>query len=144
MSLEVGVDAGDARKTLDHILAYLRDTPLLLPGALAIRQTRQSSATLSIAGWPTTFTFEFALFGVKGIEAKLMDLLDALEAAGIRFRLNFGHIVGDANGKAWVQGQRLKDMFGAKNIKRWKKSRKRLCPSGDVFRSELTDAVGLT
>ncbi|MGF1469556.1 MAG: FAD-binding protein [Sandaracinaceae bacterium] len=144
ISMEVGVDSSDARRTLDVILGYLSRTGFLLPGALAVRQTRKSTATLSVAAWPTTFTFEFALLGVKGIENDLMKVLDDLESAGIAFRLNLGHIVSDQAGKPWLTASRMKAMYGAQQLDRWKKNRARLCPSGKVFRSELTTNLGLT
>src|SRR5262249_36019387 len=116
-----------------------------LPGLIGIRQTAGSTATLSMARWPQTYTFEFACLGVAGLQDQLIALLDFLEQAGVVFTLNLGQVVGPSNGPPWLsQHGRLERIDGANSMRRWRRSRARLCPTGTTFRNQLTDGLGLT
>jgi len=145
LSLELGVSSDAAAATFDKICDGLSALGIRLPGLIGIRQTAGSTATLSMARWPLTYTFEFACLGVAGLQDQLIALLDFLEQAGVVFALNLGQVVGPRNGPPWLSQQgRLDRIYGADNVRRWRRSRARLCPSGATFRNQLTDSLGLT
>jgi FAD binding domain-containing protein len=145
LSLELGVSADAAATTFDRICDGLQALGIRLPGLIGIRQTAGSTATLSMARWPLTYTFEFACLGVAGLQDQLIALLDFLEQAGVVFTLNLGQVVGPSSGPPWLsQHGRLDRIYGADSIRRWRRSRARLCPSGATFRNQLTDGLKLT
>lgn len=145
LSLELGVSSGAADTAFDRICDGLSTLGIRLPGLIGIRQTAGSTATLSMARWPLTYTFEFACLGVAGLQDQLIALLDYLEQAGVVFTLNLGQVVGPSNGPPWLSQQgRMARIYGADNVRRWRLSRARLCPGGTTFRNQLTDGLGLT
>jgi hypothetical protein len=145
ISLELGVSSDSAAHAFDATMDGMSATGFRLPGAIGMRQTAQSSATLSVAQWPLTFTFEFACLDVAGTADNLTRLLDYLERVGVAFSLNLGQIVGGSNGPPWLAlNGRLNRIYGADRVARWKMSRARLCPSGSTFQNQLTRVLGLT
>lgn len=145
LSLELGVSSDAAATAFDRICDGLSALGIRLPGLIGIRQTAGSTATLSMARWPLTYTFEFACLGVAGLQDQLIALLDFLEQAGVVFTLNLGQVVGPSNGPPWLSQQgRMDRIYGAANVRRWRMSRTRLCPGGTTFRNQLTDGLGLT
>src|SRR6185369_8687778 len=105
LSLELGVSSGAADTAFDRICDGLSTLGIRLPGLIGIRQTAGSTATLSMARWPLTYTFEFACLGVAGLQDQLIALLDYLEQAGVVFTLNLGQVVGPSNGPPWLNQQ---------------------------------------
>ncbi len=140
LGMEIAVSSTDARAMLGEILKYVHAAPKPIAGALSIRQTLKSEATLSAARWPRTFTFEWGCLAVPGTEELLAGLLDALEATGIPFALHLGQLVGNG----WLTRARLDAMYGAEAVEAWVQGRKTTCPTGKVFGSQLTRALGLT
>ncbi len=145
VGMEIGVPGPLARGVFGRILAYVQGAPQKLPGIIAIRQTARSQATLSMAQWDPTTTFEFGCLKVPGTEELLGGLLDQLEQQGVPFTLHLGMLHGkDANGQSWLTAQRLRNMFGPGNVAAWVAARQTTCPSGKVFSNARSRALGLT
>jgi hypothetical protein len=144
LSMEIGVDSGAARQAFGILIDFMRSCSPPLPGVFSVRQTLRSRATLSIAHWPRTYTFELALLGgVGGTETTLASLLDRLVHEGIAFRLHLGMLVGAlANGSPWLTRERMDAMYGAQVITDWHQARRTISPNR-VFTNALLGAVGL-
>ncbi|MBL8953612.1 MAG: hypothetical protein JNK82_22745, partial [Myxococcaceae bacterium] len=145
VGMEIGVPGPLARSVFGRILSYVQGSAQKLPGVIAIRQTVRSQATLSLAQWDPTTTFEFGCLKVKGTEELLGGLLDQLEQQGVPFTVHLGQLHGkNADGTPWLTAQRLKNMFGAGNVAAWVAARQTTCPTGKVFSNARTRALGLT
>lgn len=145
LGMELGVPGARAREVFGIILKYLQAAPRALPGPLAIRQTLQSEATLSMARFAPTTAFEFACLGVAGTEELLTGLLDVLERQPIPFTIHLGMLHGkQADGSPWLTRARFERMYGADAVAAWRAARAVTCPAGNVFATAVTRAWGLT
>lgn len=145
LGMELGVPADRAREVFGVMLDYIQTAATPLPGVIAIRQTPKSVATLSLARWDPTTTFELACLLVPGTEELLTGLLDQLDRQAIPFTLHLGMLYGrDAAGQSWLTRERFERMFGAAEVAAWRAARAVTCPTGRVFSNPLTRSLGLT
>lgn len=145
LGMELGVPGNRAREVFGIILSYLQSAPRALPGPVAIRQTLQSQATLSMARFAPTTAFEFACLGVPGTEELLTGLLDRLEAQTIPFTIHLGMLHGkQADGTSWLTRARFERMYGVDAVNAWRAARAVTAPVGNLFSTAVTRAWGLT
>jgi FAD/FMN-containing dehydrogenase len=135
----IGISIDDAPKMLEISSAVARD--LKQPCISQVRLVHPGKTLLGFTNHgPKTCVFEFDLVNDKGFRKFERTLLDALEAAGVKYTVHWSKNSG-------VDAADVLHMYGADKVNRWKTARDKVF-GGDaalkkVFDSPLVEKAGL-
>ena len=135
-SAAIGMNAADASRVLEEIVALNKSTPF--PGAVAFRYVKGSDATMAFTRFPLTCILE--LDGVESAYSRsfFTKIWERLEALNIPYTVHWGKI------NFHLNAERVKQMYGAA-VDKWKGCRDLLLDekTKKIFNNGFLEKAGL-
>jgi hypothetical protein len=136
-SAALGINAADASKVIEEVIAINRTSPF--PGAAALRYVKGTMALLGFTKFPLTCVLELDGVDARASRDFYQKVWDRLETLNIPYTEHWGKINFNLN------GSRVRKMYGNAAVDTWIACRNTLLDGSTkkVFNNEFLRKIGL-